>query len=190
MLDEDQEATPIGYRWLHTFCASKAVLLPCSTFVKPNLSPVKFYHVSQNVLSTADIPKVDNELANMIWAIENEGIELQILKVSMLNANVVLATQLKRSDRTVRYSSPFRKIWFLYEYWTGTRVDIPDCPSNVDSVLLLDPEKYVNGPCWKLEERDKECITTFSGLENSTLSPANRLSAIQFRWEQIYRVHI
>lgn len=72
VLDEDQETTPIDYGWLHTFCASKAVLPRCSTFVTPNLSPAKFYHVSQYVLSSMDIPKIGNELGNMIWAIEME----------------------------------------------------------------------------------------------------------------------
>ena len=165
VLDEDEDTTPIGYRWLHAFCASKAVLPRYSTFVTPNFSPTKLYHVSQNVLSSADTPKIDTVLGNMIWAIENEGVELQILKVSMLNGNTVLATELKRSDRIVRYSSSFRRIWFLYEYWTGTRVDIPDCSSNVDSVLILDPEKYVSGPCWKLEERQRVYNNLFGTRE-------------------------
>ena len=165
VLDEDEHTTPIGYRWLHTFCASKAVLPRYSTFVTPNFSPTKLYHVSQNVLSSADVPKIDTVLGNMVWALENEGIELQILKVSMLNANMVLATELKRADRNVRYSSSFRRLWFLYEYWTGTRVDIPDCSSNVDSVLILDPEKYVSGPCWKLEERQRVYNNLFGTRE-------------------------
>jgi hypothetical protein len=112
VLDEDEDTTPICYHWLYTFCASKAALPRCSAFVTPNFSPAKLYHVSQKVLSSSDTPKIDTVLGNMIWAIENEDIELQILKVSMLNANTItiLATELKRSDRTVRYSSSFRRI--------------------------------------------------------------------------------
>ena len=141
VLDEDQETTPIGYRWLRTFCASKAVLPQCSMFVTPNLSAAKFYHVSQNVLSSTDIPKIDNELGNMIWAIENEGIELQILKVSMLNANVVLATQLKGAIEPFVIPDRFGKFGFSTNI--GGAQALIFRIVLLMSTLLLDPEKYV-----------------------------------------------
>ena len=79
-LDEDDSTYPVGYRWLHCYCAGKAILPKYSTFVTSNYSPERQYHVSQIVIPDFDTPRMQSVYENAIWALENEGMELRDIK--------------------------------------------------------------------------------------------------------------
>lgn len=61
--------------------------------------------------------------------------------------------------RTTRISDSFRRVWFLYEYFTESVLPMKDVVFSVEPILLLDPTIYVAGPCWNLIDRQQYVLS-------------------------------
>jgi hypothetical protein len=75
------------------------------------------------------------------FALRHEPLDLLLL-LRILNA--VPASVVADYVRSAPTGQPNRRVWLLFEYLTGQRLDLPDA-EQVAAVDLLDPEDYVTG---------------------------------------------
>lgn len=156
VIDEDIRTSAVGYRWLHATCAPKAFLPRHSTFVSFDFSADKSYHPSQTVIDVHDFPRrLETVFDHMLWAVENEGLEMQILKICMINSKEAITSAIVTANEQDRCIENFRRLWFLFEYWTGLTVPVPNCYESLQPILLVDPEIYVAGPCMAMNPRQR-----------------------------------
>lgn len=73
---------------------------------------------------------------HLTFALKYEGIDLAVLKRLFLAAGPGAITQIVQDKPTGSYA---RRIWFLYEWLTGTRLDLPDAPGG-RYVSVVDPD--------------------------------------------------
>ena len=159
VIDEDEDTYPVGYRYLHSTYASKAVLPRHSTFVSKASKLTRNYHSSHTVLTEtefslpANASKASMLLQHIIWALKHEVLELQILKMTILNTLEDLCVDLQCCSQTMLLSREIRMLWFFIEFWTDAMLNIPDVEATVEPFLLFDPELYVTGPCYGINKR-------------------------------------
>lgn len=84
-------------------------------------------------------PKHDHPLiGHLEFALKREGLHLQLLKKLFDQEGPEPIKQYVQEKPTGQYS---RRAWFLYEWLTGDRIDLPDAP-HAPYVLLADPKLY------------------------------------------------
>ena len=158
-MDFNESIEPIGYRWLQATIATKAVQPKHSTFASAKVEPSTKYHSSQTVLQLESIASPPQTVfEHLTWAIEKEGWEFQILKMTFEFRHREVAEEMERKEPRYQNKETYRRIWFLIEYWTPTRLRIPDCPPFEDPFLFLDPEVYVTGTCWAITPRQRQVL--------------------------------
>ncbi len=81
----------------------------------------------------------DRVLGHLEFALKWEGLHLELLRKLMPLLDAGEVTDLVQRAPTGRYA---RLIWWLYETFTGTRLDLPDLKTG-NYVNLLDPAIYV-----------------------------------------------
>ncbi len=79
-----------------------------------------------------------NLLANLEFALKYDGINLEIIKLCFEKITKNEITNHIKKQPTGSYS---RKIWYLYEFLMGTRLNLKDC-QRTKYVDLLDPKMY------------------------------------------------
>ncbi len=84
----------------------------------------------------------ESDFEHLEFALKREGLHLQLLRALLprLAADDLIAYI--RSKPTSTYA---RRIWFLYEEFSGRRLDLPDVTQG-NYVDLLDPRDYYAGP--------------------------------------------
>ena len=73
---------------------------------------------------------------HLTFALKHEGLDLAVLKRLFFAVGSAEIEALVRAEPTGRYA---RRIWFLYEWLTGTRLNLPDAIAGT-YVAALDPE--------------------------------------------------
>lgn len=79
----------------------------------------------------------DQVVAHLEFALRHQGVDLGVLNALF---NIMRADELAnwvRREPTGQYS---RRVWFLYEWLTGRRLDLPDAP-NATYAPILDPKQ-------------------------------------------------
>jgi hypothetical protein len=84
----------------------------------------------------------DTDFAHLEFALKREGLHLQLLRALLPRLPVDQLTAYIRSKPTSAYA---RRIWFLYEGFSGRKLDLPDAAQG-NYVYLLDPRDYYTGP--------------------------------------------
>ena len=84
----------------------------------------------------------NNPISHIVFALKYEGIDLLILKSMFKLIGETEITEYILSEPTGQYS---RKIWFLYEWLFGIKLDIPDLKKGT-YVELLNPNQQYPGP--------------------------------------------
>lgn len=79
----------------------------------------------------------DTVAAHLAFALRHEGVELGVLAALFRVMPPAALEAWIRSEPTGRHA---RRAWFLYEWLTGTRLDLPDAP-NAAYVGILDPNR-------------------------------------------------
>jgi len=74
---------------------------------------------------------------HLTFALKYEGVDLAVLKLLFKAAGPAEIEDLVRAKPTGKYA---RRIWFLYEWLTGTRLDLPDAGMG-GYVPAIDPEQ-------------------------------------------------
>lgn len=65
----------------------------------------------------------DSDFAHLEFALKREGLHLQLLRALLPRLSAEASTAYVRSKPTSAYA---RRIWFLYESFSGIRLDLPD----------------------------------------------------------------
>ena len=86
-------------------------------------------------------PSADLE-GHLTFALKYEGLDLAVLKRLFAATGPALIEQIVRAQPTGRYA---RRIWFLYEWLTSTRLDLPDADQGTYA-LVVDPDQQWPGP--------------------------------------------
>jgi Fic/DOC family len=86
-------------------------------------------------------PGEDN-CAHLEFALKHEGLHLQLLRAVLPQ---ILPSELIDYITSKPTSSYARRIWFLYEEFSGKNLDLPDVTQG-NYVDLLDPRDYYTGP--------------------------------------------
>ena len=79
---------------------------------------------------------------HLTFALKYEGLDLAVLKRLFLAAGPREIEALVRAKPTGSYA---RRIWFLYEWLTGTRLDLPDAERGA-YVSVVDPDQQFAAP--------------------------------------------
>jgi len=84
----------------------------------------------------------DDVYSHLKFALRYEGLHLGVLRAVIPRLDPVELTAAIQAEPTSAYA---RRIWFLYEQLTGSRLEIPDATMG-SYVPLADPEDYYTGP--------------------------------------------
>lgn len=84
----------------------------------------------------------EDDFDHLEFAFKREGLHLQLLRALMPRLAADRVADYVRSKPTSAYA---RRIWFLYEAFSGNRLDLPDI-SQGNYADLIDPEDYYTGP--------------------------------------------
>ena len=80
---------------------------------------------------------------------------MQILKMVFLNHTARLMSEISQLSSNTINDPDFRRIWLLFELFTGKCLDLMDLQETIEPVLLVNPEVYVAGPCYELTQRQR-----------------------------------
>ena len=118
----------LGYQYL----IDKYELTVCELFVRLYLSTESQKKViKKDDFQTITVPKArvtvsDTWQSNLLFAIREEGVNLEVLKAFFKKISVLEITEFLREHPT---GARHRRIWMLYENLTGICLDIPDAHS-------------------------------------------------------------
>jgi hypothetical protein len=137
------ESNPVGYQWLAKrfeiqtvpyWRESRVLERGARRIVDREGKRTDYFPAARN--------PGDQVLGHLEFALKWEGLHLELLRKLMPLLDAGEVTALVRGAPTGRYA---RLIWWLYETFTGTRLDLPDLKTG-NYVDLLDPEVYVTRP--------------------------------------------
>jgi len=93
------------------------------------------------ILTPRHAPSADVE-GHLTFALKYEGLDLAVLKRLFAATGPAPIEALVRAQPTGRYA---RRLWFLFEWLTGTRLDLPDAEQG-SYVPVVDPDQQFAGP--------------------------------------------
>src|SRR5882724_10481552 len=125
-----EQATPAGYSALIEHFELAVPLPPSLTAIAERHHPVP--NASWNLLTPRHRPPNTPE-GQIVFALKWEGVNLGVL------AALFKIIELVRATPTGSFA---RRIWFLYEWLTGRKLDVPD-PGKVRVVSVVDPDQQV-----------------------------------------------
>jgi hypothetical protein len=122
----------------------------------------------------------DSLAGHLEFALKYEGVNLAILSALFRVADGAELISYIQSRPTGIHT---RRVWFLYEFLTGSRLSIPDLQSTCGYVDALDPKEYVTQP----GERLLRYRVRNNLLGTRDFCPVVRRSAVlqQFSWEAL-----
>lgn len=134
-----ERATPVGY----------AALIDAFDIRVPlprTLSAVGERHrvrteAGWRIFTPRHAPSADLE-GYLTFALKYEGLDLAVLKRLFAATGPGPIEEIVRAQPTGRYA---RRLWFLYEWLTGTWLDLPDANQGT-YVLVVDPDRQWAGP--------------------------------------------
>lgn len=138
--------TPIGYTWL----AKQYEVQAIPHFVESYLAQPGLRKTEQDGPRTREIYSYtqhdpQSPFDHLEFALKREGLHLELLKQVLPQLPATDVTAYIRSTPTGSYA---RRIWYLYERFSGQTLPIPDV-STGNYVDLLDEQLYFTGPVSK-----------------------------------------
>lgn len=173
---EIPESNPAGYQWLAEkfdlatmpyWRETRILVRGARRLVETDGRQVEYLPAAQN-------PGEDvfNQLE---FALRKEGLHLELLRKVLIRIPAEDLAAHVRSRPIGRYA---RVLWFLYETFAGTSLDLPDLKSG-NYVDLLDPATYITGPVTKVK-RQRINVNLLGTLN---FSPMVRIAALGARDE-------
>lgn len=140
--DPSDSRRPAGYLWLRQRYALNCLPHPVESFVtagtrQTHTTPLKL----EETYPKSYWPGED-EFAHLEFALKHEGLHLQLLRALLPQ---LPADQLGAYIQSKPTSIFARRIWYLYEEFSGQRLNLPDVTQG-NYVDLLDPRDYYTGP--------------------------------------------
>lgn len=134
-----ERATPVGYAALIDAFALRVPLPRLLTAVGER-HRVRT-EAEWRIFTPRHAPTADLQ-GHLTFALKYEGLDLALLKRLFAATGPAPIEQIVRAQPTGRYS---RRIWFLYEWLTSTRLDLPDADQGTYA-LVVDPDQQFPGP--------------------------------------------
>ncbi len=128
-------ATPAGYAALWEKYAL-SVLLPVKLAVVGEKH--RRIETSDWLVLTPRHQPPDSLGGHLEFALKWEGVDLGVLRQLFKKVSPEEVAAMVRAKPTGAYT---RRVWFLYEWLTGTQLDVPQ-PTDVRSVLVVDPKHH------------------------------------------------
>jgi Fic family protein len=147
---EEPESNRIGYAWLAERFAvvtlpywreSRALTKGVRRLVEKDGRQVEYFPATRDL--------GDNVFAHLEFGLKREELHLELLRKVLPKLEAAEVAAHVRSKPTGRYA---RVIWWLYEEFTRTRLDLPDLEMG-GYVDLLDEGIYVAGPVRKVKRQ-------------------------------------
>lgn len=147
---EIPESKPAGYQWLVErfgmvamphWAESRILVRGSRRVVEAGGRQVEYLPAIQD--------PGDDVFCQLEFALRKEGLHLELLRKILVKLLPNHLTGHVQTKPTGRYA---RILWYLYEAFTGTRLDLPDLKMG-NYVDLLDTETYFTGPVTKLKRQ-------------------------------------
>lgn len=135
-----EEAVPAGYAALID-ALDLGVPLPRRLTAIGNRHRV-YEAAGWRIMTPRHAPKA-SLAGHLIFALKHEGLDLAVL--ARLFA-VVAGADIEEIVRSTPTGSYARRLWFLYEWLTGERLDLPDAGHNVPYAYVVDPDQQFAVP--------------------------------------------
>jgi len=140
--DSSGSRRPAGYLWLRQRYALSGLPYPVESFVATG---TRHTHTTPLKLEET-YPKSywpgESEFAHLEFALKHEGVHLQLLRALLPQLPPDQVGDYIQSKPTSIFA---RRIWYLYEEFSGQRLNLPDVTQG-NYVDLLDPRDYYTGP--------------------------------------------
>ncbi len=174
----DKTYRPVGYAWLAVTFKVNAMPHYVESFVA---EPGERKTVEQADGRLREIYpwtaiKLKSVCEHLEFAIKREGLHLELLRAVLPQVPAAEVTAFVRATPT---GATARRLWYLWERFTGVSLDIPDI-SIGNYVSLADPEIYYPGP----EQRHPRWRIVNNLIGNIHFSPMLRRSKRLLEWEQ------
>ena len=117
----------------------------------------------------------DSDFDHLEFALRYEGLHLGLLRALLPRLDPAATAAYLRAKPTGAY---VRRIWFLHETFTGTRLDLPDATQG-NYVNLADPQSYYTG----VPERSPRHRVNMNLLGTPAFSPMIRRTKALAKWE-------
>lgn len=108
----------------------------------------------------------DATLDHLVFALKYDGVDLRVLRAVLAAMPRAELVEGIRAQPTSQY---LRRLWFLFEWFGGRALDVPDLTQG-NYVPLLDPTRYVVGPA----TNSRRHRVTVNALGPSALCPVVR----------------
>ena len=143
-IEVPQGARPLGYRKLVEDFNLKTISHFCWSYISPKSERKTFHYKDQNLtlyIYPNNHPPSKDIFEDLEFALKHEGVNLFILKKVLMLIELSKITSYILNRPTGKYA---RILWYLYEKFTHTFLDIPDVRQG-GYVTILDPEQYYCG---------------------------------------------
>jgi hypothetical protein len=117
----------------------------------------------------------DSDFDHLEFALRYEGLHLGLLRALLPRLDPAATAAYVRAKPTGTYA---RRIWYLYETFTGTRLDLPDATQG-NYVDLADSRSYYTG----VPERSPRHRVNMNLLGTPAFSPIIRRTKALAKWE-------
>jgi hypothetical protein len=94
----------------------------------------------------------DTVEAHLEFALKYEGVNLSVLKALFEKVSIDVLASLVRGSPTGKYT---RRLWFLYEWLSGRRLEVPDLQGRPRAVLVVDTSLQVAPSDGELSKRHR-----------------------------------
>ncbi len=142
MPEANDARRPAGYLWLRQRHALNCLPHHVESFVttgtrRTHSTPLKLEETYPRTYWPGE-----DDFAHLEFALKNEGLHLQLLRALLPRLSADQLGDYIQSKPTSIYA---RRIWYLYEEFSGQQLKLPDVTQG-NYVDLLDPRDYYTGP--------------------------------------------
>ncbi|HBX36317.1 MAG TPA: hypothetical protein DEG76_03015 [Pseudohongiella sp.] len=171
---------PVGYAYLNQYYALHLPKLGIEVYQAPNATEEQTisYGASKRKILPGHLKYEDNPYAQMHAAIKHQGIRLHFFAAMFRKVNVAEFTTFIASKPMSQYN---RVLWFLFEWLTNSKLDLPDLKSG-NYINLFEDEFYYT---LKTGHRDKRTRVINNALGTSEFCPTVRKTPEIRRLEKI-----
>jgi len=171
---------PVGYAYLNQYYALHLPKLGIEVYQAPNATEEQTisYGASKRKILPGHLKYEDSPYAQMHAAIKHQGIRLHFFAAMFRKVNVAEFTTFIASKPTSQYN---RVLWFLFEWLTNSKLDLPDLKSG-NYINLFEDEFYYT---LKTGHRDKRTRVINNALGTSEFCPTVRKTPEIRRLEKI-----
>lgn len=166
--DVPSGSKPLGYRALVEFFELGPLYHYRWSYTSSHWKKCEHYYNDQNIvlhLYPQSSKAAENVFDHFEFALKYEGVNLQILKQSLLKLNPTELEKYVQSQSTGKYA---RILWYLYENFAGKKLSLPDLKQG-NYVPLLDPDNYYTSKDGVKSTRQRIQVNLLGTLQYSPL---------------------